>query len=237
MKKLITGIVAAVMITQPVVFAAAFKDIKGHWAEETIISLANKGIVDGVTDTDYIPDGEVTRAQYLKMIMEATGMKTTSYRAGECLEVKAGDWYAPYLQKALDCGLIPEAMIAGFKQSVKYTVDENGKATETDVIYSGAFNGDLAITREEMAVLTEYFYQYTRTILTNDRVDVSKVKDFGDMDSISDWAVTSVRQSVAHGFIDGTDNNMFAAKEKATRAQAATIIKRVLDKQEEVKKS
>ncbi len=236
MKKIITGIIVATMLTQTAAFAASFTDIKGHWAEDTIKTLADKGIVDGVTNTQFMPDGDVTRAQYLKMIMEATGMETTPYREGECLEVKAGTWYAPYVQKALDCGLIPESMIAGFKQSVEYTVDENGTATESKVVYSGAFNGDLTINREEMAVLTEYVYQYTRTVLTNDTVNVSKVKDFADNDRISDWAQTSIKLSVAHGFIEGTDNNMFAPKEKATRAQAATIIKRVIDKQEEIKK-
>lgn len=236
MKKTIIGILAAAMLAQTAVFAAGFTDISGHWAENAIINLANKGVVDGVTDTQFMPDGEVTRAQYLKMIMEATGMDTVPCRAGECLEVKTDMWYAPYLQKALDCGLIPESMIAGFKQSVEYTVDENGTATESKVVYNGAFNGDLAINREEMAVLTESFYQYTRTVLTNDTVDVSKIKDFADSDSISDWAQTSIKQSVAHGFIEGTDNNMFRPKDKATRAQAATIIKRVLDRQESVKK-
>lgn len=236
MKKLITGIIAAAMLMQTAGFAAGFTDISGHWAENAIVNLANKGVVDGVTDTQFVPDGEVTRAQYLKMIMEATGMKTTPYRAGECLEVKAGDWYASYLQKALDCGLIPEAMIAGYKRSVEYDVDENGKATESRVIYSGAFNGELAINREEMAVLTEYVYQYTRTILTNDTVSTSKVKAFDDNDSISEWALVSVKQSVAHGFMDGMENNIFAPQNKATRAEAATIIKRVLDRQEDMKR-
>ncbi len=236
MKKIITGILAAAMLMQTAAFAASFTDIKGHWAESTINTLADKGVVDGVTDTQFMPDGDVTRAQYLKMIMEATGLGTAPYREGECLEVKSADWYAPYLQKALDCGLIPESMIAGFKQNVEYKVDENGTATESKVVYSGAFNGDLAINREEMAVLTEFVYQYTRTVVTKDTVDASKVKDFADSDKISDWAITSVKQSVAHGFIEGTDNNMFEPKEKATRAQAATIIKRVLDKQESDKK-
>ncbi|MGN0163378.1 MAG: S-layer homology domain-containing protein [Candidatus Ornithomonoglobus sp.] len=230
MKKIITTVLTAAMLTASTVFAADFSDTKGHWAEEAISALAEKGIVDGITDTEFNPDGEVTRAQYLKMIMEATGMETAPYRAGECLEATEKDWYAPYLQRALDCGLIPEAMIAGFKQNVEYEVDENGKATTSKVVYSGAFNGGLPISREEMAALTQYFYQYTRTVKTNVKNDISETEDFNDQLSISEWAENSVRLAVANGFIEGMDNNIFSPKSSTTRAQAATVILRVINK-------
>lgn len=210
--------------------AVSFEDTRGHWAEDTINELVGRGIVDGITDTEFEPDGYVTRAQYLKMIMEATGVDPTEYRYGECLETNGSEWYAPYLQKALDEGLIPDNMIAGCKKNVEYTVDENGNALSSRVIYTGAFNGDLTITREEMAVLTQYFYQYTRTILTNSENEVKTKVDFTDSSDISEWARVSVRQAVANGFIDGMDNNMFEPDSYATRAQAATIVLRVINK-------
>ena len=149
---------------------------------------------------------------------------------GECLDANNGQWYGPYLQSALDSGLIPEPMVAGYKEEVKYELDENGNATSSKVIYQGAFNGELPITREEMAVLTQYVYQYTRTILTNKPVKENKKQTFTDTDKISDWAKTSVVQAVANGFMDGMDNNLFNPGYTATRAQAATVILRVLNK-------
>lgn len=229
MKKPLISILAATMLITNTAFAADFTDTKGHWAEEAINTLAEKGIVNGVSDTEFNPDGEVTRAQYLKMIMEATGMETAQYRAGECLEATADDWYAPYLQRALDCGLIPKEMIAGFKQKVEYEVDEDGKAISSRVVYSGAFNGVLPISREEMAVLTQYFYQYTRTVKTTEKNDVSGIKDFTDQLSISEWAENSVKLAVANGFIEGMENNIFSPKSSTTRAQAATVILRVIN--------
>lgn len=235
-KRIIATVMAGIMFSTTVAFAELpFSDIAGHWAEGYITKLAGKGVVNGVTDTTFVPDGQVTRAQYLKMIMEATGMKTVTPRSGECLDAQVYEWYAPYLQSALDNGLIPSAMITGYKESVQYTVDENGTATESKVIYQGAFIGNLPITREEMAVLTQYVYQFTRTILTNKKEDVSKVKAFADGTDISDWALVSVRHAVANGFMDGMDNNMFNPKDTATRAQAATVILRVLDKAGEKK--
>lgn len=231
MKKRIIAISAVVMMLfSQAVSAVNFTDITNHWAKDSILTLAEKGVVNGVTDTQFMPDGEVTRAQYLKMIMEATGVKTAPVREGECLDADKDDWYGIYLQGALDCGLIPKDMVTGYSENVDYAVDENGNATYTKVIYKGAFNGDLPIKREEMAVLTQYMYQYTRTILTNQKADTQKVADFADSDKISEWAKTSVKQAVANGFMDGMDNNMFNPTLTATRAQAATVILRVLNK-------
>lgn len=228
--RVISGILAISALLCQSVCAASFGDISGHWAEKTITELAGRGVVDGVTDTRFVPDGEVTRVQYLKMIMEATGLDTTTPRKGECLDANAGDWYAPYLQKAIDCGLIPNNMVAGYSETVEYSVDETGTATESKIVYKGAFNGNLPITREEMAALTQYVYQYTRTILTNKPVETNGKSLFSDENKISEWALVSVKQAVANGFIDGMDNNLFNPKFTATRAQAATVILRVLNK-------
>ena len=230
MKKLITAALASVMLITSSAMAVDFEDTRGHWAEATIRTLADRGVINGITDTTYAPDGNVTRAQYLKMIMEATGVAPSPYREGECLELRGSEWYAPYLQKALDIGLVPHAIIAGFRESVEYSVDDNGTATSSKTVYSGAFNGDLPISREEMAVLTQYFYQYTRTVKTNSTADIEGAIKFLDGENISDWAEMSVKLATVNGFIDGMDDNTFRPADSATRAQAATIILRVMNK-------
>lgn len=229
MKKIII-LALAMSLVSNTVFAVSFTDIENHWAKDSITTLADKGIVNGVTDTEYMPDGTVTRVQYLKMIMETVGLPQKPVRDGECLDAGIYDWYAGYLQGALDCGLIPKDMVEDYSEDVIYTVDENGKATETKVAYAGKFNGNTPITREEMAVLTEYMYQYTRTILTNPKETDVKDTKFADNDEISEWAKASVNRAVADGFMDGMDSNMFNPKDTATRAQAATVILRVLNK-------
>lgn len=229
MRKITALTLAALISVSTAVHAADFYDIKGHWAESTINNLANKGIVSGVDTNEFSPDGTVTRAQYLKMIMEVLDIGTSAFRPGECLEVKQDEWYAPYLQKALDCGFIPDEMIFSCKKTVDYTVDENGNATYSKVIYSGAFNGDLPITREEMAVLTQFCYQYSRTVLTNDAGKEHKKVKFNDEDEFSAWAENSIKQAASYGFIAGMDDGCFYPKNNATRAEAATIIERVMN--------
>lgn len=235
MKKIIAAALASAMLITGNALAVDFADTKGHWAEANIERLVHKGIVDGMTDTEFMPEAEVTRAQYLKMIMSACGLKTAEYREGGCLEAKSTDWYAPYLQSALDCGLIPENMIAGYKSVVSYELGEDGRVSESGIEYSGAFNGDLPISREEMAVLTQNVYQYTRTVLTNHEVDTKELKDFEDQQDISEWARQSVKMAAANGFIEGTDDGRFDPNGSATRAQAATVIIRVIDKEQKKK--
>lgn len=224
-KKLSAVITAAVVaVTAQTAFAASFTDISGHWAENTIVRLAENGVVNGVTDTEFAPDSRVTRAEYLKMVMNAAGIETVEYRYGKCLEVQQSDWYAPYVQSALDKGLIPEEMITGYTVEVLKNDDGTSEA-----VYGGAFNGMLPITREEMAVLTQYAYQYTRNASTMKQMKDAVNMPFTDITDISGWAYETVKLAYAQGFIDGMDDGSFSPAATATRAQAAVIIGRLLD--------
>ncbi|MDD6485019.1 MAG: S-layer homology domain-containing protein [Clostridiales bacterium] len=221
MKK-ITAALSALLMFGICALAAEFSDTQGHWAQYTIDRLYRMGIVDGMEDSKFYPDGIVTRAQYLKMIMELEGLDTVVQRKGECLDAPDGCWYGPYLQSALDKGLIPEQMIASYKAVI---IEEEGRA-----VYSGAFNGDLPVTREEMAVLTQNVYQYCITYETVGNLLKAAELNFEDKDEISPWALQCVKLTVAEGFMEGMNGNVFDPKATATRAQAATIMGRIIDK-------
>ena len=226
MKKQIFSFIISTILVMSVsmsAYSADFRDTKGHWAEHTINRLANMGIVNGISASEFNPDGIVTRAEYLKMMMNLAGIATVPARDGDCLEVKSDEWYADYLQSALDKGLIPKEMIASYKVSIQ-TEDESAT-----VHYSGAFNGELPIEREQMAALTMHLHQYS---LNADNVKIMSTSDitFTDIDAISVWAQPSVKLAVAYGFIEGMDDGSFQPRETATRAQAVTLLGRIIDK-------
>ncbi len=205
-------------------FAAEFNDIKGHWAEEPISILADKGIVSGLSETEFNPDGIVTRAEFLRMIMMVMEIKTNDYRSGECLEVPKNAWYAVYVQGALDKGLIPAEMIENYDVKV---VNSDG---ETRAIYSGKFNSESPIKREEIAALTQTAYQYWTNIDTMQGTNYSDDIDFMDLGSASRWALPYIRLAYAQGFISGMGDGNFRPLATATRAQAAVVINKVLNK-------
>lgn len=68
--------------------AAAFKDIDGHWAEASIQSAVEKGIMNGYPDGTFRPNQPITRAELLKVIALTIGLDIKT--------VTAGTWYEPY---------------------------------------------------------------------------------------------------------------------------------------------
>ncbi len=208
-----------------------FTDISGHWGEDTIIIAKNIGVVDGVGDGKFEPDRSVTRAEYLKMIMEMCGISGHAYRDGECLDATNNDWYCYYLQSALDKDLIPEAMIEDCKKEAVTKVlaeaTEEKEAVTIDInVYSGKFKGDVEITREEMAALTMNCVSYQ---LKNDiehdglyeRDDESTLIDIYD---VSPEYKNAVEAAFNNNIVDGDDDYMFYPKSTLTRVEAATVM-------------
>lgn len=228
-KKLAAAVLAAAVTTTSSAYAVSFTDIWGHWAEKIIISLADSGIINGITPTEFVPEGTVTRAEFLKMAMETSGIEPVDFREGECLDAVSGDWFCGYMQSALDKGLIPAEMIGGCVIRVVSETDEEGNVV-SKAVYTGAFGGNTPITREEMAVITQNTYQYSLNANTMRDMNTDFETEFTDIADISEWALQSVKLACAQGFIEGMDDGSFAPTATATRAQSAAIISRVMDK-------
>ncbi len=205
-------------------YAAEFLDIKGHWAEDVINRLSDRGIVSGADEYTFLPESAVTRAEYLKMIMNTVGIAETECGDEGCLDAKKSDWYVGYLKSAMDKGLIPHEMLTGYKSEI---VRENDTSY---VKYSGSFNGGLAITREEMAFLTAGMYQYILNASTMKGLAEPDELAFSDNADISRWAQSGVKMAVANGLINGMGDGTFCPKSTTTRAQASAVLVRLIDK-------
>ena len=224
LKILTAAVILSSIAIASTVSAADFADTKGHWAEGIINRLADAGVVHGVSDTKFNPDGTVTRAEFLKMALGAADIEETDYRKGECLDVTASDWFAPCVQSALDRGLIPEGMIDGY--SVEIVEGENG----SKAVYSGTFGGNTPIKREEMAYITQSVYQYSLGEGSLVNLEVPVDIPFEDVSAVSVWALDGIKYAYTNGLIAGMEDGTFRPQNTATRAQAASIISNLLDK-------
>lgn len=212
-----------------------FTDIDGHWAETYIKALSDKGIVEGDGNGKFNPEDTVTRGEFLKMAMDAAGIVGHAYREGECLDAQNSDWYCYYLQGALDKDLIPEKMIDNCKvKKVTKTLaeaTEESEAVTADVnVYTGEFNGDTAITREEMAVIAMNCLSYAIKN-SDEEMDITpfpSVVGFVDSDIYEEY-VNSIDGAVSYGLVEGMGEGIFAPKDNLTRAQAATVINRLVN--------
>lgn len=112
-------------ITQPA-FAKTFTDIQGHWGQKIIEDLAEKGIINGETPKLYNPEGQVTRAQFIKLLACALTDKFSSGKTGYS-DIDDNFWAKDYIVYAQSTGILTDA--AGSK-----------------------FDPDRAITRNEAAI-------------------------------------------------------------------------------------
>lgn len=105
----------------------SFRDIDGHWSQETVELLAAKKILEG-NDGSYLPEGILTRAQFIAMLVRSLGLKTVSTKTTGFKDVEVGSWYESYVYTAVDFGIA------------------QGNS-------DGTFKPDKAISREEMVAM------------------------------------------------------------------------------------
>lgn len=219
-----------------------FTDIDGHWGETEIKALADKGFVEGDGTGKFNPEGTVTRAEFLKMAMNACGIVGHAYREGECLDAANDDWYCYYLQGALDKGLIPYEMIfacEGTEQTEKVLAEatEDKEAVITTITTYKCRDDvkpekmqfvNQVIKREEAAVIVMNCLSY---VMKNAKepMEITPFADnaaFFDSD-IYEGYINSVDAAASYGIIQGMGDGTFAPKAALTRAQAAAVINRL----------
>ena len=82
-----------------------FTDLGGHlWAEAAIYRLAEGGVVNGVTETTFEPGRNVTRAEFVAMIVRALNLSGTADT--DFADVNKTDWYYGVCNTAKACGII-----------------------------------------------------------------------------------------------------------------------------------
>ncbi len=83
-----------------------FSDIeKPTWAKIKIEALAARGIVAGVEDNKFNPYGNVTRAQFIQMLIKAFELNDSS-ASTTFNDVKAGTWYYNSIATAQKLGIV-----------------------------------------------------------------------------------------------------------------------------------
>ncbi len=187
-------------VSIPVIFKG-FADTQSHWAKEDIELFAAIGLVNGVSDSEFAPDRNVSRAEFVAMIVRSLGLKGTSGFELPVSDVESDKWYSGDISVACEAGLIPGKMYEG-----------------------GVFNPDALITREEMAAIIVRAYESEKVLPVAD-VNIDKFADVGEIDT---EYVPYVAKGLSLRFILGKSASEFAPKDNATRAEAVVIIKRLL---------
>ncbi|MCZ8514736.1 S-layer homology domain-containing protein [Paenibacillus filicis] len=181
----------------------SFKDVQSHWSAAEVESLASKLLIQGVSDNAFAPDKEVTRAEFAALLVRALGLPDRT-AASKYSDVPSGHWAAGAIGAAAEAGLIE-----GFED--------------------GSFKPSASITRGQMAVLLAKALRLAgKPVKLPETAETNLMSRFKDRTQIPSWAKESAAQSVEAGLLQGYAADQFGAQEIATRAQAATVLKRLL---------
>jgi len=89
---------------------AVFPDVaKDAWFAKFVLQAKTMGIVTGnAKDGTFTPARQVNKAEYLKMLLVANGIKSEALTVTEnvALDVLKDAWFAPYMSYALKAGII-----------------------------------------------------------------------------------------------------------------------------------
>lgn len=87
--------------------AEGFNDIEGHWAEQFIMALYNKGVVRGYEDGGFHPDSNINRAELTKMALSAAEISAED-PAGETdfLFADLDEWQKGWVYAAWKRGIV-----------------------------------------------------------------------------------------------------------------------------------
>lgn len=179
-----------------------FKDIKKNWAQDEIEVLASRSITGGKTADTFAPDQKLTRAEFAVLLSRVLNLQGSEFEGIFPDVPESKGWAATSVEAAYKAGII------------------NGDL-------KGSFNPDQEITREQIAAMIIRAVEFQNKDLLKDLKGDAK---FSDSSKVNAYAAEAVSQAAELGVIKGRSNNHFDPKDKTTRAEAAVMLYRLLDK-------
>lgn len=193
------GVIGGMMV--PANAAETFSDVfETHWAYQAIERCAAKKWFNGYPDGTFRPDGEITRAEAMKVFVEFLGEPLEQVTESTYYDVSPTEWYAPYVEAGKE--LFPKRTSLGGQ--LKFQPDQ--PVLREDVIY--ALVVALGYTDE-----TEF-------------ADESILNMFSDANSISSNVRAYAAVAVKNEFVAGHSDGTIGGQDPLTRAQFATLLGR-----------
>ena len=170
---------------------------KDAWYHAAVDYVVEQGIMEGMSETEFSPNTEVTRAQAVQILYNLEGQPDVSdENLGYPYEdVNAEEWYG----------------------NAVYWARITGVATGYG---DGTFQPGDSITRQEFAQMLYNYAKYKGYDLTA----AGDLSQFPDSGSVADWAEAAMSWANGNELINGHDDGTIDAGGTAIRAQAASIL-------------
>lgn len=222
-QKLAAGIAVGIEAYKPLDKPGAFADVPlSHWANEAILKLKNKGILEG-EGGKYYPERALTRAEFVTMLERqfslpepaaagggsqgsttvtgstyggsSGGSQSSAAAAVKFKDLPANHWAYAVMQKAAATGIL-----SGYED--------------------GTIRPDQPLTRGEAAALID------RVIWPGSSQKASGTL-FKDV-PVSLWSAASINRLKEKGIVEGATATTFAPERSMTRAEMAALLSRLI---------
>lgn len=187
-----------------------FDDISTEdWYADDVYYLTSEGIVTGYEDETFQPSNEISRAEFLTMLMRA--LEEKGYFTDVCVkywecdtdgfsDVNYYDWYGEYAYRAQAVGIIE-----GYED--------------------GTFLPSNTITRAEASVMIA---NALNSAEVGDGYTTIDTLNFYDVDE-DDWYYESILEAKQYEIIEGVTNTTFEPLRSINRAESAKMIRGSLE--------
>ena len=202
-KLLLLIIIFVVLSIQPALARTVFYDTFNHWAENDINFASNTiNVFKGYGDFTFRPENNITRAEFITILCR------TAYRQNQMKEIYTGELsYTDMSNKHWSY-----TFINSMNEYLKIN-----KFTLKDIFPGNNFYPDRAITREESTALIAAF---SKGAIYDNPLALTDVP-------YNNKYYSEIQRLVNAGIIVGYENNTFRGSTNITRAESASLIRRV----------
>ena len=179
----------------------SFADIKSHKNHAAIEALAQRGIVNGMNETDFAPDATMTRAEFAAIIVRA--LKLPLQEASSFSDVTPSDWHSAYVGAAYSGGIVLG-------------------------VGDGLFAPDRTISVEQALVMVQRAAELCGKKNTLDFEAIRNIlAEFTDYTTVSDWARAGAAFCYENGIADRSEIEI-RPHEAVKRCEVAQMIYNLL---------
>lgn len=171
-----------------------------EWAKKQIEVMASKGILNGTGNGSYSPKANITRADFMVMLVKTLGI-TTDFE-DNFADIEPNDYYYDAIGIAKNLAI-------------------------TEGSGNNCFNPNESISRQDMMVLAARAMKKSKELKTTS--DTNLLNEFSDRGDVDGYAVESLSTLVKEGLANGAGNKLNPG-ELANRAEAAVFLYNIYNK-------
>lgn len=178
---------------------AVFTDVdQDAWYHSAVDWAIGKGVMNGVSDTQFAPGESTTRAMVVTMLWRLEDQPDGKPSLFE--DVPVGSWYEKAVNWAAEAGVVKGI-------------------TDT------SFAPDMNVTREQLVTI---LYRYAQAKGMDVSVgEDTNILSWNDAFDVSEWAMPAMQWACGASVIEGRDDGTLAPQDNAARAEIAAIFMRL----------